>query len=89
MIRRTVTFRGMVQGVGFRWTAVRAAAAYEVTGTVRNCDDGSVELVAEGESAEIAALVGAIEGRMEGYVQEVTWRDSAATGEFRGFGVAW
>ena len=36
MIRRTVVYRGTVQGVGFRWTAIRVASLYRVTGTVRN-----------------------------------------------------
>ena len=33
--RRTVQFTGRVQGVGFRWTACRAAAGYALAGYVR------------------------------------------------------
>jgi len=40
--------RGEVQGVGYRFFAQRAAARHQVLGLVRNCPDGSVEVVAEG-----------------------------------------
>ncbi|MCA9737620.1 MAG: acylphosphatase, partial [Gemmatimonadetes bacterium] len=37
---------GVVQGVGFRWFTQRSACALGVKGTVRNAEDGSVEVVA-------------------------------------------
>ena len=36
---KQVIFRGRVQGVGFRYTARRIAARYDVTGFVRNLPD--------------------------------------------------
>ena len=39
---------GHVQGVGFRWSAVRHARALGIVGTVANTPDGSVEVHAEG-----------------------------------------
>ncbi len=42
--------RGRVQGVGFRYSAVREARRIGVRGMVRNCGDGSVEVVAEGSA---------------------------------------
>jgi acylphosphatase len=51
-IAMTLAYRfivyGRVQGVGFRYFAVRAAARCGVAGTVRNLPDGSVEAFAEG-----------------------------------------
>lgn len=44
---------GVVQGVGFRWFVKRVADDYGVRGYVRNCMDGSVETVAEGDSSAI------------------------------------
>src|SRR6185503_8170790 len=40
--------KGDVQGVGYRFFAQRAAARHQVMGHVRNCPDGSVEVIAEG-----------------------------------------
>ena len=45
--------RGEVQGVGYRFFAQRAAARHQVMGQVRNCSDGSVEVIAEGPAAAV------------------------------------
>ena len=47
-IRRHYTFRGRVQGVGFRYRASYAASMYGVTGWVCNRYDDSVEMEAQG-----------------------------------------
>lgn len=87
-VRATVEFRGTVQGVGFRYTTMRAASGLAVTGYVRNESDGSVTMVAEGEPAEIEALIAAVQERMRGYVRNTRVAWSAATGEFTDFGVS-
>lgn len=53
MTRRFV-MRGRVQGVGFRWFAVRHARRLGVTGFVRNRPDGTVEVVANGGEPALA-----------------------------------
>lgn len=45
---------GRVQGVGFRWWTERKARSLGVKGTVRNCPDGSVEVMAEGADDAMA-----------------------------------
>ncbi len=40
--------RGRVQGVGFRWFVLQRARRWNVTGWVRNNDDGSVSLEMQG-----------------------------------------
>lgn len=47
-IARKFIVSGVVQGVGFRYFAQRAAARHQVTGYVRNLPDGRVEALAEG-----------------------------------------
>jgi acylphosphatase len=48
--------RGRVQGVGFRWWVQREAHALGLTGQVRNCADGSVEIQARGSEDALRAL---------------------------------
>jgi acylphosphatase len=49
MVARHFIINGLVQGVGFRYFVLRAAARHQVKGTVRNLPDGRVEVVAEGD----------------------------------------
>jgi acylphosphatase len=56
-VRNRVVVRGVVQGVGYRFAAARAAGTRGVRGWVRNCADGSVEAVLEGEPAAVASMV--------------------------------
>jgi acylphosphatase len=56
-VRRRVVVHGHVQGVFFRDTARRKAAGLGVTGSVRNCPDGTVEAVFEGDPDSVATLV--------------------------------
>ena len=84
--RLHVFYSGRVQGVGFRYSTRVVACGYEVTGTVRNLSDGRVELVAEGERAELEAFRRAIQDSEVGRFvrqEEAAW--SAAKNEFRGF----
>jgi acylphosphatase len=48
MVARLLKISGLVQGVFFRDTAKAKADALNVTGWVKNCEDGSVEIHAEG-----------------------------------------
>lgn len=53
---RQFVVKGRVQGVGYRWFAVRAAERLGLPGWVRNCDDGSVEVVAKGSPESLLRL---------------------------------
>ncbi len=48
--------RGMVQGVGFRYSARAKAKTLGVTGWIRNDMDGSVEIECEGPSSAVRAF---------------------------------
>ena len=58
MVRRHIFFYGRVQGVGFRWHAVRKARLLGLTGWVRNLSDGSVEMEGQGTQTRIGELLG-------------------------------
>jgi acylphosphatase len=55
--RRRVVVQGHVQGVFFRETTRRRAAAAGVAGWVRNRPDGRVEAVLEGEREAVERVV--------------------------------
>ena len=60
MIRYHLRFTGRVQGVGFRWTATRAANVLGLTGWVYNAWDGSVEMEIQGDEQSIDQMIAAI-----------------------------
>jgi acylphosphatase len=53
---RRYLISGRVQGVGFRWFVEREAAQLGVTGWVRNCDNGEVEVMATGTPDQLRSL---------------------------------
>jgi acylphosphatase len=86
--RITVRYEGHVQGVGFRYTVVRLAQEQNISGWVKNEFDGSVSLVAEGETDQLMELLQAVRRSNLGrYITNELVRRSTATGEFTGFGV--
>jgi acylphosphatase len=86
--RARIAVTGIVQGVGYRWTAAREAQRRGLRGFVRNLPDGRVELLAEGERAQVESLLawcwsGPPAARVSGVVAE--W--SEARGDLPGFDI--
>ena len=86
-VRQHVYYSGRVQGVGFRYTAVRCAGAYEVSGFVRNLDDGRVELVVEGPRKDVDGLLEDIRNTMARNIRNESSQTEEATGEYHDFSV--
>ena len=84
MTAKHVLYAGRVQGVGFRQTTAEIAERFAVAGYVRNLPSGEVELVVQGDAAEVERFLTAIDRRMAGYIQSRTVTE-AATGECDGF----
>lgn len=59
-VRARISVSGRVQGVGYRAFTVRAATERGLVGGVRNCEDGRVELEAEGAKDQIMSLIAAM-----------------------------
>jgi acylphosphatase len=55
-IRKHVYVSGRVQGVGFRFRTQQLARGLNLTGWVRNLDDGRVEMELQGREEEIDRL---------------------------------
>jgi acylphosphatase len=91
MERITAVVKGRVQGVGYRQFVAECAHATGIHGSVKNLPDGSVEMVAEGSPAaldDFLHLAHAGNDRVI-LVEGIAVKKGTATGEFRGFFVAW
>ena len=88
MQRLLLRVRGRVQGVFYRAETQATASELGLTGWVRNRDDGSVELVAEGPRAQLDALLEWCRtGPPRARVDAVVPSFAEATGEFDRFEV--
>jgi acylphosphatase len=81
-----VKVHGVVQGVGFRHFARRLAESYGIEGYVRNVPDGTVEVVAEGDTQVLKAFLDEVKiGPRFGSVSRVDVEWLEAKGDFSGF----
>ena len=88
IVRFHAKIYGYVQGVSFRYYTLRQAQALSVNGYVRNCSDGGVEVVAEGEREAVEKLLAWLRiGPPAAEVErvEVEWQEPQ--GKFRRFEV--
>lgn len=84
---REIRITGMVQGVGFRWTAKHIADHIGVDGWVRNNPDGSVSLAIEGTDAELDNFMEHLDQAMGSHMAEVVSKDVAPGKNRDGFDV--
>jgi acylphosphatase len=86
--RQELRIRGRVQGVFYRVSVQREAQRLGLTGWVRNCSDGSVELVAEGSRQNCENLLEYCRrGPRGAHVEEVESRWAPASESFDGFAI--
>ena len=89
LARNRLEVMGRVQGVGFRFTAIDVARGLSLKGWVRNCPDGRVEAICEGEEELLKDFISKIRNYMRGYIrdEDIDW--SEARDEFKDFQIAW
>jgi len=77
---------GLVQGVGFRYFTKVSAQRLGVAGWVRNAEDGSVEIWAEGSRQHLDRFIKAVrQGPTHGRVTQLDLTWGAPKGETRSF----
>ena len=87
-VRARISVSGRVQGVGYRAFTVRAASERGLVGGVRNCEDGRVELEAEGPKEKLVSLIAALKvGPPASRVTDVRVEWVTATGRQTDFAV--
>jgi acylphosphatase len=80
-VARRVRVHGSVQGVFFRDTTRRRAESRGVAGWVRNCADGTVEALFEGDPEAVESMVAfARAGPRGAQVERVDVQDTEAEG---------
>lgn len=81
-----VFYEGRVQGVGFRYSARRVAAGFDIAGHVRNLPDGRVEIVASGEPREVDDFLKALrESELAGHIAGEVIADIPRPAGLKGF----
>lgn len=88
IIRKRMKIYGRVQGVGFRYRAKQAAGLLGVTGWVRNAEDGTVEMEAQGSEAAINKMMTFINGGTYVRIDRIE-TEIIETEKESGFGVRW
>jgi len=87
MVRKHVYYKGDVQGVGFRYTTIRIAKHYQISGYVKNMSDGRVEVVVEGAESEVKVFLEDVADTMKRYVRDRRIIDEPCSGEFSNFDI--
>jgi acylphosphatase len=72
VVRCRYYYSGRVQGVGFRATCRWIARGFTLAGYVRNLPDGRVELLVEGESAEIDRFLSSVQTELGAFITGVS-----------------
>lgn len=84
--RLVLNLEGRVHGVGFRVYALAQAESRNLKGYVKNEEDGTVTIVAEGPEERLKELAEwAKDGPKAAWVKRIKIRWEEPTGEFEGF----
>jgi acylphosphatase len=86
---RHIWFSGQVQGVGFRWTAHKIANHYQLTGYVRNLDDGRVEMLAQGTPQDLEKCLNDIAETFGSYIRDVEATDTPVNTSYTSFNITY
>jgi acylphosphatase len=82
-----IKITGSVQGVFFRQSTKEKADRLDIKGTVRNCEDDSVEIIATGEKDQLDKLIAwCREGPPRAVVDNVTTQELSLR-EFKNFSI--
>ena len=84
-VRKHVVYHGRVQGVFFRATSHDLSQSFRVIGYVRNMPDGTVELEAEGDAAELERFLNSVARTFEHNIRNADVTDIPPTGVERDF----
>lgn len=70
-MRKRIIFYGQVQGIGFRFRTAVLAKKFNIFGWVKNNNDGSVTLVAEGLEENIESLINNLKDYFQDNIENI------------------
>ena len=87
MIRADIIITGNVQMVGFRTFLKNLAESLHITGYAKNLEDGSVNVVCEGEKENIEELISKVKEKLPSFadIKDVSMEYSDYGSEFTSF----
>ncbi len=86
--RVDMIIKGRVQGVGYRYFTIHHAKELGITGHVKNCPDGTVSVVAEGDEKDLLKFMAHLkEGPAMASVSHISQDWKEPTQSFSGFTV--
>jgi len=89
-VRCHVCISGIVQGVCYRMETRRAAINFGVTGWVKNCTNGTVEGVFEGDQAAVDQLINwCYVGPRHARVSNIEKKWESYSGEYQSFEIVY
>lgn len=87
-VRAHLLIFGRVQGVAFRCYTQEIAQSLEIKGWVRNCWDGKVEIVMEGDEEKVEQLINwCYRGPRSAIVEKIDIEWEKYRGEFNSFSI--
>lgn len=87
-VRAHLLIFGRVQGVAFRCYTQEIAQSLEIKGWVRNCWDGKVEIVMEGDEEKVEQLINwCYRGPRSAIVEKIDIEWEKYKGEFSSFSI--
>ena len=87
-VRAHLLIFGRVQGVSFRYYTIDMAQSLGIKGWVRNCWDGKVEIVIEGDEEKVKELINwCYQGPGSAIVEKIDIEWGKYRGEFKTFSI--
>ncbi|MCX5681096.1 MAG: acylphosphatase [Candidatus Omnitrophica bacterium] len=87
MVQAHIIYSGIVQGVGFRFTAQRFAKELDVGGWARNLSDGRVEIIAEGSKEKVQEFIDRLDEHFGHYIESRQINFSSSEGVLSDFSI--
>ncbi|MDZ4788992.1 MAG: acylphosphatase [Blastochloris sp.] len=88
MKARRIFYEGKVQGVGFRYSIKQIVSGYDICGSVGNLNDGRVELLIQGEEADLKDLLQTIlSSHLKGFIKQIESYEVDVDQKLRGFSI--